>query len=252
MATFNGQGLTTTGDDPNQPVNLGADSVIPDLGSLIVTGDGMSGQTPFNFVTINGGTITGVDCKLIRGDVFHEVVQAADSAVDKGNVTEEVQGNFAETVQGTYTENVTGLYTLTVTGGWNEEQQGAVNRHYFMVVTDTFDQDHQQHVPDSSDWVNTKYQKTFVGIEQLGIVGVFQLAMVLGICLTVETAVDLEAKALHTELHGIHFANNVAEGKIVDANAIALKPLSEYIGAALKAWIAANAGIDWDSIRPLA
>lgn len=252
MATFNGQSLTTTGDDPNAPLNLGKDSVMPDLGLLKVTSDGMSGQDPFTFTTLSSGTITGVDCDLIHGDVFREVVQAVDSAIDKGNVTDEVEGNFSQKTIGTFTENVTGLYTLTVTGGWNEEQHGAVNRHYFLVVTDTFDQDHQQHVPDSSDWLNTKYQKSFIGVEQIGIVGVFQLALCIGICLTVEALIDLEAKTTHTELHGIHFANNVAEGKIVDATAFALKPLSQYIGAAIKAWIAANAGIDWDALRPLA
>jgi hypothetical protein len=63
---------------------------------------------------------------------------------------------------------------------------------------------------------------------------------------------DLEVKMTHMELHVIHFANNLMEGKIVDLEAFALKPLSQYIGAAIKAWVAANAGIDWDSIRPLA
>jgi hypothetical protein len=109
----------------------------------------MSGQDPFTFTTLSNGTITGVDCDLIHGDVFREVAQAVDSAIDKGNVTDEVQGNFAQQMIGTFTEKVTGLYTLVVTDGWNEEQHGPINRHFFVEVTDTYDADHHESTPEA-------------------------------------------------------------------------------------------------------
>lgn len=237
MPVFDRQGVTVLANqDP------GTDPSLPPAGLL-------------SYAAINTSTALadtdGQDCKVITGKRDQKITADMRERI-LGNLDSTITLNETHTVLGDKTEKVTGLYTLIVITGWNEEQHGPVNRHYFMTVTESFDNDHQQHTPDSTDWNRTKYSNTFVTEEQIGIVGVFQLALVIGICVTAEAILDLEAKFIHCELHGIHFANNVMEGKIVNAEAISLKSLAHYIGAALDAWVAANAGIDWDSLRPLA
>ena len=186
----------------------------------------------------------GIDCKVVHGRREQHIYGPMNEWVDN-DLNSTIGGNETRNVGGGFTESVTGVYTLTVTGGWQEEQRGAVNRHYFQKVADTFDNDHHVDQPDSAAFSATQYSNSFVRREQISIVGDFQLQMTLLLGLTIAPVLDGEYKTLHAEFHLLH-----GDGKLVklyeigqDAGATAN---DTHVKTQTAVRASCNAGVDVD------
>ncbi|MGD0578553.1 MAG: hypothetical protein ABSC08_06460 [Bryobacteraceae bacterium] len=192
---------------------------------------------------------TGNDCKLVHGDRWQEIA---------GNMTEHytldvkttIDQNWNTTVNQDWTIAVNGIMNLTVVQGYNEVEQGPVNRTYWQVVNDTFQMDHNVSVPDSAAFQCAKYANTWTSNEAVAIVGGFQMALCIGLCLTIAPTVDLEYKTLHAEYHLLH-----GDGKLVELYAVEAKlkigALISKIKTGLHIKASANAGVDADAATPV-
>jgi len=146
----------------------------------------------------------GVDCKSVHGRRDQKIDGDMHERID-GNLETFVVHDEIHTVKENQRETVLGTVNLTVVSGWQEEQQGPVNRHYRQKVTDTFDDDHDSHVPDNMAFNVSWFANTFVGGTQLGICTGFFAALTTALSLTLANF-DLEGKLLHAEGHPLHFA----------------------------------------------
>ncbi|MFZ0964843.1 MAG: hypothetical protein WAO35_28635 [Terriglobia bacterium] len=228
--TFSGATIVPTGN-PGNPIKLENDSFIPNLGALPATGAAMTSDTglpPTN----------GVDVKLIHGRRHQQITGDMYEWVG-GDFTSDVIGDETQTVTGNFTDTVTGVYSLTVTGGWQEEQQGPVNRFYSQKVTDNFDDDHDVNQPDTAAFQVSMYSNAFVYGTQIGICTGFFMALTTALSLTAAN-LDLEGKYFHAEHHPIHAAGTFVDltADFTDAQVDALKAL---IAPTAKVEPAANA-----------
>jgi hypothetical protein len=188
--TFTGATIVPTGS-----ANLESDSIMPSFGALSLGGIAGGGALP---------STSGVDCKLvhgrrdqrIEGDMHEQINGRLETTIDQDE-THTVKGNQKVTVKG--------IVYLTVVSGWQEEQDGPVNRHYRQVATDLFDQDHHSHVPESWDFTVSQFANTLIHSTQIGICTGIAAAISTGLSLTAAN-LDLEGKMLHAEGHGLHFA----------------------------------------------
>jgi len=205
----------------------GTDKVMPDAGSLAY--GSMTGATAL-------ASTTGIDCKLVHGDRWQEI---------KGNMTEHWTGYVNTTIDQNWTIQINGMMSLTVVQGYYEEEQGPVNRYYWQVVTDTFSDDHDVHVPDSAAFSISAYANTFVIAEQISIVFGMSLQCVISLGLTIAAIFDFEYKTLHAEFHPIH-----GDGKLVQLYAIGEDAGATANKAEVKTEVAVrascNAGVDVD------
>jgi len=267
-STFTGQTLTQTG-------KIGKDTIDPSkisFGNLALTQAAMTSEVAFKSPY---DTVVGSDVKLIHGNCWNEITGQVTENVGMGVTTEigklaappltlpgsppatggggwlkvTVDGDMTLDVTGNLTQTVVGIETLTVTGGWQEDQQGPVNRHYGQKVTDTFDDDHDVHVPDSAAFQISLFSNTLVGGTQIGICTGFFMALTTALSLSLANF-DLEGKTLHAEHHPIHAAGTFVDltADFTDAQVDALKAL---IAPTAKVEPAANAAPSIGTGTPL-
>jgi hypothetical protein len=184
---------------------------------------------------------TGLDCKLVHGDRWQEI---------GGKMTEHYTDNVKSTFDQNWTILVSGIMSLTVVKGYNESQQGPVNREYVQVVTDLFDSDHNVTIPDSASFSSLRYNNTWVELTQIQLTGLLAAAAVIGCCITLTGILDLEFKILHAEGHPLHFAwaGNDTTASISTEHFAALRAA---VGTAAKTEATVNALLDLDTGTPL-
>lgn len=189
-ATFTGATIVPTGS-----TNFQGDSIMPGLGALslgAMTSD--SALAPTNGVDVK--SVHGRRDQMIDGDMREQI---------HGKLETTISRDEKHTVIGNQKETVRGIVNLTVVGGWQEEQMGPVNRHYRLKVTDTFDNDHDSHVPENMAFNASLFSNTAVGGTQIGVCTGFYAALTTALSLTLAN-LDLEGKMLHAEGHPLHFA----------------------------------------------
>ena len=183
---------------------------------------------------------TGVDCKLVHGDRWQQII---------GNMTENYTGNVNTTIFQDWTILVMGTMNLTVLLGFNEIEMGPVNRTYFMIVNDTFLMDHNVTVPASFSFQVSMFANTVTLADQIGIVVGPQLAVACTLCMTVAALIDLEFKTMHAEFHPLH-----GDGKLVEMYAVEAKVKlhgdEAEVGAKTNVKASLNAGVDIDAGVP--
>jgi len=201
----------------------GTDKNLPDGGALT--------YGAMTTLTALAGT-TGVDCKLVTGDRWQEIA---------GNMTEHytlivtstIDQDWNTTVNRNWTINVNGIMSLTVALGYTEVENGPVNRTYYEIVTDTFKADHYIEIKDDSSLQSAKYVNTWTSNEAIAIVGGLQMAVTLGMCVTLVLFLpDVEYKTLHAEYHLLHGDGKRVELYNVEAKCKIFGAKSE-IGAAV-------------------
>jgi hypothetical protein len=183
---------------------------------------------------------TGVDCKLIHGDRWQQIL---------GNMTENYTGNVNTTIFQNWTIMVMGVMNLTVIQGYNEVEMGPVNRTYMMVVNDTFLMDHNVTVPASFAFQVAMFSNTLTIAEAMGICVGPQLALSCTLCATIAPLIDLEYKTMHAEYHLLH-----GDGKLVEMYAVEAKFKlhgdEAEVGAKTNVKASLNAGVDIDTGVP--
>jgi len=184
---------------------------------------------------------TGVDCKLVHGDRWQEI---------DGNMTEHYTNNVKTTIDQNWTIKVNGIMNLTVVLGYNEEQQGPVNKHFLKVVNEEYDSDHNVSVPDSMSFTVSNFSNTFVWATAINIVFALSVPLAICLCLTGTGVFDLEFKTFHAEAHPLHFEwkGNDTDASISQEH---FKALRAAIGTEAQVQATVNALLDLDSGTPL-
>jgi hypothetical protein len=195
-----------------------------------------------SITTVTGlAQTTGVDCKLVHGDRWQEIL---------GNMNEHYTLNVNTTIDQNWTIQVNGIMNLTVVQGYNETELGPVNRTYWQVVNDTFLSDHNVTVPASASFQVSMFSNTVTIAEAIGIVVGPQLVLACTLCVTLALLVDLEYKTLHAEFHPLH-----GDGKLVELYAVEAKVKlhgdEAEVGAKTNVKASVNAGVDVDAGVPL-
>jgi len=215
---------------PLRVTDPGTDKAMPDAGSLSY--GSMTGSTAL------AGT-TGIDCKLVHGDRWQEI---------QGSMTEHWTGYVNTTIDQNWTIQVNGIMNLTVVKGYNEEQQGPVNKHFVQVVTEIYDSDHNVSVPDSFAFTVSMFANTLVVATQIGICTGLFVSLTTALSVTVANF-DLEAKLFHAEAHPLHFAwaGNDTTATITSEH---FKALRAAVGTEAKVKATVNALLDLDTGTP--
>ncbi len=146
---------------------------------------------------------TGVNCKLVHGDRWQEIL---------GNMTEHYTLSVTSTIDQNWTITVNGTMNLTVVQGYNEVQEGPVNETYYQVVTINNLDDQYQSIADSFAFTVAMASNTVTIVEQVSVVIGGQLNVVEGVqvnvvgllCASIVVDFDLEWKTLHAEYHLLH------------------------------------------------
>jgi hypothetical protein len=207
MSTFDGNTIQTT--DGAGLAETATDHNLPVPGSLrlndIKFGDALAGTR-------------GVDCKLIHGDIWEEIVTnptwgtdgliTGGPEVSLGNMTTNVAGDqtllVVKNQQTTLHGNVT--YTFLPQnadpGVYNEFFMGPVNRTFMQTVTENYHADLQIHQPDDGHFEFKKYDHQMISVSNIFTEVQLEYATLHAeLCL-----LHMELAAIHFELKPIHFA----------------------------------------------
>jgi hypothetical protein len=180
------QGTTTVlaNQDP------GSDSTLPPSGRL----DYHSMMSPSAVAPASG-----IDVKVVHGDFWQEIDMS-------GNMTENIAGKATTSItlseQHTVKQNYfgdfkkdhvvviggTGNLTVSPGGSFVEQQFGPVNRFFVMAETETYQNDHDVHVPTS-----------FFGDAKL-----FDNNWTAGTQINIVSGIEVELVNMHTEIGNIH------------------------------------------------
>ncbi|HUA83758.1 MAG TPA: hypothetical protein VMB85_07855 [Bryobacteraceae bacterium] len=184
---------------------------------------------------------TGIDCKLVHGDRWQQIL---------GNMTENYTDNVNTTVGQNWTIQVNGIMNLTVMLGYNETEWGPVNRTYQQVVNDTFNSDHNVSIPDSAAFTVTNFANTFTWVTSIAIVFGLSMPIAIALCVTIAAVYDLEYKTLHAEAHPIHgsWAGISSDAEISDEH---FKALRAAVGTEAQVQATINCLLDLDSATPM-